>query len=986
MVQYGSQRRGGAKTTFRGMTTGAPTDAASMYEALLARSDVETDTDKGLFDRLWSNPITEGLSALIPGGGVARGIADQGLKARGLVEEGEDNPIMGPAAGAMGRLFDILSRGQFASAAAANQGFQFGPEADNEDTSIINQLLNIRDVGMEAITSPLAAGSQILDAISPVDLGGGDAASAAIRGVTGREKRSFTQNLEQEGVQNPVLQHGAGVAMDIALDPTTYLGLGATKAGSTSLALKDVLESGGGKALLEGTSALSPEAGRLSLNVAGVPLIKSERAYQLGKNIVDPVARTDIGTWFNKAFRQGSQFPDGLHDELRRIQSARVRELDVRVGEATKTLNAIPEADRQTLTFALDEGTDLTHMPADVRLPDGTQATSLEDVRQWIKGMHDRLYDAEEAFQKVSSPQGQLFGMQANKRDNYVYKIPKKGTKQIPKGDKRSIQDLINAGYEPETDILTNLVQRIGKSERELTEKEFHQHIYEGFGIEDAAVNKELRDKYDLVKYRDKWVPRQIEEARTYSEKLFSNDELASQFVRGLDNVQHNWKFLATAANPGHHIRNLMSDVLMNAQDGTSPLSSAYGKARRVLQDRRNLVMEDVLGVRPGQGVVPEVYKPGAVLKTTSIGKVPVPQDKVWQAYVEAGGKSGFQVTELHRTAEEIAGPNKWNRIKNKVGDAANAREDYARLSHFIDILDSKARKGKPLFENGNWTQAGRDAINEAGTRVRKWNLDYGALTPFERKYMRRMIPFYSFMRFNIPRQVELLATKPGFMALYPKGQNLLQGVFGTDEADDSLLPDWIRESAPFRLQKQAQEQKGPLGWLLNQFGVEPGQQAVFGGPGFFPIGDLERAQPLFSNNPVESGFNQVLQDLSPFAKIPIELGMNKSAYTGQPIGTGFDDYLKYAAGTLPAGRQAHGAITGEGGAGGFARYLTGLPIRGVSEGQMEGEFRRREDIINGVFNQELGEFTGQNPQLANIPEDERRRLFRLMQGLNTGG
>src|SRR5215218_1887651 len=89
----------------------------------------------------------------------------------------------------------------------------------------------------------------------------------------------------------------------------------------------------------------------------------------------------------------------------------------------------------------------------------------------------------------------------------------------------------------------------------------------------------------------------------------------------------------------------------------------------------------------------------------------------------------------------------------------------------------------------------------DAGKRVGKFNIDYGNPSSFERRTVRRIIPFYSWMRRNVPLQVELLLTRPGLIAGYAKGNDLMQGLLGTDDGSgDYLIPKWIRDSGPVRV------------------------------------------------------------------------------------------------------------------------------------------------------------------------------------------
>ena len=83
-----------------------------------------------------------------------------------------------------------------------------------------------------------------------------------------------------------------------------------------------------------------------------------------------------------------------------------------------------------------------------------------------------------------------------------------------------------------------------------------------------------------------------------------------------------------------------------------------------------------------------------------------------------------------------------------KFGDAI---ENNSKIAHFI------AKRESGLSNT------------EAAKSVRKYLFDYGDLTDFERKTMRTILPFYTWMRKNMPLQVQAMFEDPGRYAKIPK-------------------------------------------------------------------------------------------------------------------------------------------------------------------------------------------------------------------------
>lgn len=85
-----------------------------------------------------------------------------------------------------------------------------------------------------------------------------------------------------------------------------------------------------------------------------------------------------------------------------------------------------------------------------------------------------------------------------------------------------------------------------------------------------------------------------------------------------------------------------------------------------------------------------------------------------------------------------------------------------------------------------------------AAERMQNLHFDYGALTDFERKVMKRAVPFYTFSRKNLPLQLETAVSKPGVLSaqLRPLAQS----------DPNQYVPEYLASSATIPL---GQEQDG---------------------------------------------------------------------------------------------------------------------------------------------------------------------------------
>jgi hypothetical protein len=260
----------------------------------------------------------------------------------------------------------------------------------------------------------------------------------------------------------------------------------------------------------------------------------------------------------------------------------------------------------------------------------------------------------------------------------------------------------------------------------------------------------------------------------------FRNPEALNPVVRGLDWLTNLFKGYVTAPFPGFHVRNLVSGQAQNvATAGPGVLKSvpdAYrilgGGAAEGLQDLplfagRNLTAEEatkeVARMAAAYNVAGHSSNVGRDIVGASGQAVTMPRS-LDDVLATIPGHRPTGVTEPLRTLAGGKEGTSWLRPLDIGGVNANADvftpivagrqmgdvvEGVNRLPLFIDSL----RQGF--------------APEEAARRVLAAQYDYTrqALTPFEKTVMRRMMPFYSFTRQNVPAVLGQIARRPGGLA-----------------------------------------------------------------------------------------------------------------------------------------------------------------------------------------------------------------------------
>lgn len=214
---------------------------------------------------------------------------------------------------------------------------------------------------------------------------------------------------------------------------------------------------------------------------------------------------------------------------------------------------------------------------------------------------------------------------------------------------------------------------------------------------------------------------------------------------------------------------------------------------------------------------------------------------------VEAGIEHGiFHGHEFH--TDEITGPkgalgkvNAKNPLSTKHGyfkknqEIQRQGQDYWRFAMFNDALN----RGLP--------------VAEAARKTRMFLGDPHNITNFERSTARRVVPFYTFLRQNMPTELKALATQPN---------KFVNGVVSPEQETGQWTP---KQSLVPELFKQT----GAVGLPLKIGGNE-----VYVSP------DL----PFSRFSEMTSGLNQVESQMSPLIQAAIERANNVDTYTNTPF------------------------------------------------------------------------------------------------------
>jgi len=180
------------------------------------------------------------------------------------------------------------------------------------------------------------------------------------------------------------------------------------------------------------------------------------------------------------------------------------------------------------------------------------------------------------------------------------------------------------------------------------------------------------------------------------------------------------------------------------------------------------------------------------------------------------------------------------NIIYNFGGRVGTFVEDGAKLSMYM----SKKAEGYKSFE--------------AAQEVRKYLFDYQDLTNREREMFKRVFPFYTWTRKNIPLQAAMLIQDPAKFTKIDKFKNAVEDWSNGKQLPDEYMPGWLKEAFPIYFGQTADG-------LSRYIKME----------GFLPAVDL---------NMLSRAHEVPIEMLSPLIKTPFELLTNYSTFYKQPI------------------------------------------------------------------------------------------------------
>ena len=292
----------------------------------------------------------------------------------------------------------------------------------------------------------------------------------------------------------------------------------------------------------------------------------------------------------------------------------------------------------------------------------------------------------------------------------------------------------------------------------------------------------------------------------------------------------------------------------------------------------------------------------------------------------------------------------------------------FAAVRHANTFAEEAMRLATGMHAMKVWG----DSVDEAIYLIHKLHFDYGKLSDFERKGMRRAFPFYTWTRNNLPLQAE-------FMAKHPAKYNRLFSLkreMERNTPEEGTVPHYFLEPFGIRL---------PFQIMGAQIYSVPDT----------PFQDLLRYDPSLGG--IGSTIEQFVSQTTPIAKVPVEYWAGKQVFAGIPFTERYQQVpavMQKVPGLMNALEQIGWSKRNKQGEWKMQDnriYLVGnlMPFMGVLQRAIPGlpgrEKRKQERYISSLISTLAGLSMRMNTKYEQQSERVRREIERYLNQRDTG-
>ena len=644
---------------------------------------------------------------------------------------------------------------------------------------------------------------------------------SAWEGFTGKNETMYADVLKEMGVENKAIRTIGGFAGDILLDPTTWIGIGAlskaikvggtlTKTGMVGGKIlnkagvglyKEILEKSGEEIAQRSMARLVAKTGeeyvakkavKEGITFMGKTIVRPEWLGKIGDvtgltNVAKMAEESKMGQWFGKSFipdfkpayisqhdwnriikiRDSLNYAKKIGDENVLLRAKRMAEDIPLAVDREKIVQAVIDAKRTAKQTGASFGDVLKDILPDEKLSKWAQEVGSDYVKIIDENLERGWKTvARDGYFAVTHPEKMKKGFFPKHWEQKVYKTPQEA---------KTAGGIIDPLYAWSQRMFDHNRLTAGREAMENIRTTFGKPLLEG-GKLSPDFSRGTIPALSNYQFPSELV-RDIERVfRNTEEKAFKG------FLGGYDRVLNFWKGSVTSIFPSFHARNLMSNTWNMHLAGVNLLklvpktieARSFQKYVFALEKGNSKVIKELAGKKIGKYTFAELKDWVSKTDVINLG---------WfgQEMSPLGFHKNLQSALREGVVQKAIHPMETGR---KLG---NAIENNSKLVLFFDRI----KKG--------------DDIIDAANTTKKYLFDYRRLTSAEKGILKRVFPFYSWMKFNIPLQFEQLLKQPGKYVALEKVRNNIEAIDPDANPVDKYMPDWMKRQytikTPFEIE-----------------------------------------------------------------------------------------------------------------------------------------------------------------------------------------
>jgi hypothetical protein len=407
--------------------------------------------------------------------------------------------------------------------------------------------------------------------------------------------------------------------------------------------------------------------------------------------------------------------------------------------------------------------------------------------------------------------------------------------------------------------------------------------------------------------YADDWVVHAID---TMTDSVASPDGV-KQILKVVDSVTNYWKSQALL-RPGFHARNYLGGVYNNAQAGVQ--LGDYQAFRTRWKAYRDGGLENVA----------KKYSQADADRLAQI--------------IDTGVITGGQSAEGQLIGGAIEG---------------NLRPWSSEFKLFQGNRKVMGFVENELRGSMAWNRLGKGFDADAMVQdVYRYHFDYDDLAKLERKAIRRVIPFYTWTRKNVPVQIEMALENPKYILRFMHAKRNIE--MASEEQD--IYPEWYDKQLTVRL-PWANKEGNPMTYFADlpfasvPTAMDPRSWIEDVNPLIKTPLEMKAGKKYFADIPFKDGYMEVpgIWDTVGVSETMALFGKAKRAEDGTWMARDKDLYmveqwlpvLGQVRKLLPTEEkyQARQAFT-------WMTFFTGQTVRATTQDDLTGEMRRRERVL----------------------------------------